>query len=157
MRSKCLCVVAIVVFAVFGLFGPNGTLLGGGKETGETVLKKIQGTWQFISQEMDGKPRPAEEVKKIKITFTDDKWSVRMEGKEIQAGTHKFDPSKKPVQVDAMVTEGEGKGGTMLGIFELKGDTIKVCFDPQGKERPTSFTAKAGQFSAVVEREKKKS
>ena len=44
----------------------------------------------------------------------------------------------------------------MLGIYEMKGDMVKVCFDPQGKERPTSFTAKEGQFSAVIQREKKK-
>lgn len=155
MRGKCLCVVISASLAIAAL-AVSGPLLGGGrKATSETVLKQIQGTWQFIiSQEMDGKPRPAADVKKIKITFTDDKWSVREDGKVVQAGTHQFDPSKKPGQVDAKVAEGEGKGSTMLGIYELKGDTLKVCFDPMGKERPTSFTAKAGQFSAVVQREK---
>jgi hypothetical protein len=43
----------------------------------------------------------------------------------------------------------------MLGIYELKGDTFKVCFDPKGKERPSDFTGKAGRMTAVVEREKK--
>jgi uncharacterized protein (TIGR03067 family) len=136
----------------------GGTSLGGGdKETGESVLKKIQGTWKFVSQEMEGKSKAPEELKGLTITFTGDKWAVRQDDKVVQAGTHKFDPSKKPGQVDAPVTEGEGKGNTMLGIYELKGDTIKVCFDPQGKERPTSFKAKEGQFGAVVQREKKKS
>ena len=74
----------------------------------------------------------------------------------IQAGTHKFDPDKKPPQVDAVVTEGEDKGNTMLGIYELKGDTMKVCFDPTGKERPTSFTPNEGQFGGVVKRAKKR-
>jgi uncharacterized protein (TIGR03067 family) len=151
MRGKCLWIVAIASLAA------GGTSLGGaGKEAGEQELKRIQGTWKFVSQEMEGKPRPPEEVAKLTITFTGDKWSVRESGKEVQAGTHKLDPSKKPAQIDAVVTEGEGKGSTMLGIYELKGDTMKVCFDPKGKERPTSFTAKAGQFAAVIQREKKK-
>jgi uncharacterized protein (TIGR03067 family) len=149
MRGKCLCVVAVAFFVA------SSTLLGG-EETGKDVLKKIQGTWKFVSKEMDGKKAPADEVAKLKITFVDDKWAVRHDDKVVQAGTHKFDPSKKPGQVDAMVTEGEGKGSKMLGIYELKGDTMKVCFDPKGKDRPTTFTAKEGQFAATVQREKKK-
>ena len=80
---------------------------------------------------------------------------MRDDGKSVQAGTHKFDPTKKPGQVDAVITEGEGKDSKMLGIYEMKGDTMKVCFDPVGKSRPTSFTAKEGEFFAVVQREKK--
>jgi uncharacterized protein (TIGR03067 family) len=95
------------------------------------------------------------ELAKQTITFAGDKWTVRQGDKVIQAGTHKFDPAKKPPQVDAVVTEGEDKGSTMLGIYELKGDSLKVCFDPKGKERPTDFTSKAGRMTAAVEREKK--
>jgi uncharacterized protein (TIGR03067 family) len=150
MRGKCLWVVVVASLAA------GRTLQGGsGKDAGEDVLMKIQGTWKFVSQEMDGKPRPKEELAKQTITFAGDKWTVHRDGKVIQAGTHKFDAGKKPAQVDAVVTEGEDKGSTMLGIYELKGDTIKVCFDPKGKERPTDFTSKTGRMTAVVEREKK--
>ena len=157
MRGKCLYVVAIASLVMAALVACGPSQGGARKEaSGETVLKQLQGTWKFIAQEMDGKSKKAEELKGMTITFTGDKWSVQMDGKEIQAGTHKFDPSKKPGQVDAKVTEGQVKGSTMLGIYESAGDTFKVCFDPKGKERPTSFTAKAGQFSAVVQREKTK-
>jgi len=150
MRGKCLWVVAIASLAA------GGTLQGvDGEDNGKDVLKKIQGTWKFVSQEIEGKPRPKEELAKQTITFAGDKWTVRRDDKVIQAGTHKFDPTKKPAQVDAVVAEGEDKGSTMLGIYELKGDTIKVCFDPKGKERPKDFTSKAGRMTAVVEREKK--
>jgi len=62
----------------------------------------------------------------------------------------------KQGQVDAVVTEGQDKGSTMVGIYDLKGDTMKVCFDPQGKARPTTFKAAEGQFAATIQREKKK-
>jgi uncharacterized protein (TIGR03067 family) len=151
MRGKCFGIVVIASLAA------GGPLLGGAGKEGEADLKKIQGTWQFVSQQVGDKSLPPEQVAKMKITFTGDKWSVHEDAKVHQAGTHKFDPTKKPAHVDAVVTEGESKGVTMLGIYELKGDTMKVCFDPQGKERPTSFTAKAGQFAAVIQRDKKKS
>jgi uncharacterized protein (TIGR03067 family) len=128
---------------------------GGGKDAGAGDLKKLQGTWKFLSHEMDGNPTPPEQVAKLKITFTGDKFEVREGDRVVQAGTHKLDASKKPAQVDATVTDGEGKGSKMLGIYEFKGDTIKVCFDPMGKERPTSFTSKGGLFTAVCQREKK--
>ena len=105
---------------------------------------------------MGGKDSPKEVVDSLTITFSGDKWMVKMGDNVVQAGTHKLDAAKKPTQVDAKITEGEGKGNSMLGIYELKGNTMKVCFDPQGKERPSSLTAKEGQFSGTVERVKKK-
>jgi len=101
-------------------------------------------------------PVPPAQLAKMTITFTGDKWSVTEDGKVVQTGTQKLDPTKKPSHVDAVVIDGGVKGVTMLGIYEIKGDTLKVCFDPEGKERPTSFTAKAG-LSAEMKREKKKS
>src|SRR5262245_5409865 len=98
MRAKCLGLFAVALLAA------GGTSLGGGKDGGDKVLKEIQGTWKFIAQEMDGKAKPPEELAKMTITFAGDKWTVRDDGKAVQAGTHKFDPSKKPAHVDAVVT-----------------------------------------------------
>src|SRR5262245_10620047 len=143
MRAKFLCLIAVA------LLSAGSPLLSGEKQTGADVLKHLQGTWRFASVDMGGKPLPKEEATKRTITFVGDKWTVHEGDKILQAGTHKFDPSYKPGQVDAMVTDGEGKGNKMLGIYEMKGDnTMQVCFDPEGKERPTSFTAKEGQFAA---------
>jgi uncharacterized protein (TIGR03067 family) len=150
MHRKNLRVVALVSLAV------SATWQGvRAEDTGADVLKKLQGTWQFVSQEMDGKSRPKEELAKQTITFAGDKWTVRADGKVVQAGTHKFNPAKKPAQVDAVVTEGEDKGNTMLGIYELKGDRLHVCFDPKGKARPTDFASKGDRMTAIVERQKK--
>jgi uncharacterized protein (TIGR03067 family) len=150
MRGTCLWVVVLAAGAA------GGHSLGQErKDAGGDVLKQLQGTWKFTSQEVDGKARTKDELAKQTITFEGDKWTVHRDGKVIQAGTHKFAPDQKPPQVDAVVTEGEDKGNTMLGIYELKADTLKVSFDPKGKERPADFTSKAGRMTAVVEREKK--
>jgi hypothetical protein len=36
----------------------------------------------------------------------------------VVAGTQKLDPTKDPHEIGSLVTEGEGKGTTMLGIYE---------------------------------------
>jgi uncharacterized protein (TIGR03067 family) len=148
MIRKILCVAAVVALVAGGV-----SLGGDTKVAGD--LKKIQGAWKFTAHAAGDKAAPPEELAKMKITFTGDKFTVTVDDKVVQAGTHKVDASKKPAQVDSDVAEGEGKGSTMLGIYELKGNTLRVCFDPAGKARPTSFTAKEGQFSATLERIKR--
>ena len=128
MRGKCLCVVAVVSLAV------GGPLQGGdGEDNGNDVLKKIQGTWKFVSQELEGKPRPKEELAKQTITFAGDKWTVRRDDKVIQAGTHKFDPTKKPAQVDAVVAEGEDKRFDHAGHLRTERRHAKSLLRPQGQ------------------------
>jgi hypothetical protein len=55
------------------------------------------------------------------------------------------------------VAEGPNKGTVILGIYEISGDTLKVCFDPEGKKRPTEFKTAAGSQTtlAVYKRVKK--
>jgi uncharacterized protein (TIGR03067 family) len=55
-----------------------------------------------------------------------------------------LDPTKKPKAIDAVRSEGMDKGKPMLGIYELEGESQKVCFAPVGKERPTEFSSAAG-------------
>jgi uncharacterized protein (TIGR03067 family) len=118
-------------------------------------LDKLQGTWSYVAFEMNGEKMPDDQLKKMSITYTGDKWTVKEEDRVVASGTQKLDPSKTPHEIDSPITEGDGKGITMLGIYEFKGDTFKVCFDPSGQSRPKSFTPKEGQFAAVIKRQKK--
>jgi uncharacterized protein (TIGR03067 family) len=125
-------------------------------DAGKKELDKFQGTWTFIAMEQDGKEAPKPDTPQT-ITFEGDKFTVKQGDKVVQAGTHKLDPTKKPKTADAKITEGDGQGNTMLGIYEVDGDTIKACFDPQGKQRPTEFktTAGSGYMMVTIKRDKK--
>ena len=110
---------------------------------------KLQGTWKFTSMERGGQAMPQGDEAPT-ITFDGDKFTVKGGEAVLQAGTQTLDASKKPKTVDAKVTEGEGKGTTMLGIYELDGDTLKACFDTMGKKRPTEFKTAAGTDLMLV-------
>ena len=126
------------------------------KTNGKKDLDKLQGKWEYVSFESNGMKMPEDQIKRMSITFSGDKWTVRESDKVVVSGTQKLNPlARTPHEVDSLTTEGDGKGTTMLGIYELKGDTMRVCFDPQGKERSTSFTPKEGQFAGVIKRAKR--
>ena len=71
-------------------------------------------------------------------------------------GTVKLDPSAKPKAMDITGTEGPNKGKTILAIYELKDDTLRICYDLTGKGRPAEFMSKkdAPRFLVVYQRAK---
>jgi uncharacterized protein (TIGR03067 family) len=115
----------------------------------EKEVRRFQGAWTIESSETGGKKLPAGDLKALIVTFEGDKHTVKNGDQVIQVGTQKLDPSKSPKTIDVTMTEGPSKGAVMLGIYEFDGDTLKVCFDPQGKKRPTEFKSEPGSMNFV--------
>jgi uncharacterized protein (TIGR03067 family) len=115
-------------------------------------IEKLEGKWVVVSAERDGKAWDT--VKGAVRVNTGDKYVLTpKEGKGIP-GTMKIDPSKKPKTMDMSSTEGNFKDKTLLGIYEVDGDTLRICFAEPGKERPTEFASKAGVVLVIHKREK---
>jgi uncharacterized protein (TIGR03067 family) len=98
----------------------------------------IQGTWLASTAEMAGQKFPDEVRKSIKLVVKDGKYTV-MVGGQPDNGTTKLNSSAKPKAMDITGTDGPNKGKTILAIYELKGDTLRVCYDVSGKARPEKF------------------
>jgi uncharacterized protein (TIGR03067 family) len=137
----------LTLFCVVG-FTASGSLADDKAEI-EKETKKFQGTWTIESSETGGKEIPADELKGFILTFEGDKHTLKKGDELIQVGIQKIDPSKSPKTIDVTMTEGPNKGMVMLGIYEIDGDTLKVCFDPQGKKRPTEFKSPPGSENFV--------
>jgi uncharacterized protein (TIGR03067 family) len=116
----------------------------------------IQGTWLASTAELGGKPIPDEVRKTITLVIKDDKYTVTV-GKNPDRGTVKLDPSAKPKAMDITGTEGPNKGKKIPAIYELDGDTLKICYDLSGKSRPTEFKTVEGtqRFLVTYKREKR--
>ena len=152
MRIALVTLLCALVLAASGGTGARA----GGKADVEKELKKFQGTWTFESVEAGGKKLPADQFKGITVTFEGDKYAVKKGDEVVEAATQKLDPSKSPKTLDAKVTDGPNKGAVILGIYEISGDTLKVCFDPEGKKRPTEFKGVSGSQTLVVHKRVKK-
>ena len=150
-------IALVALLSSFALTASCGTgARADDKADTEKELKKFQGAWAFESVETGGKEVPAAEFKGITVTFEGDKYTVKKGDEVIQAATQKLDPSKSPKTLDVTVAEGPNKGAVMLGIYEISGDTLKVCFDPEGKKRPTEFKSASGSQTLVVHKRVKK-
>ena len=125
------------------------------KSDGPKDSDAIQGTWLASAAELGGKPFPEEVRKSIKLTLKDGKYTVTV-GKNPDQGTVRLDPSAKPKALDVIGTEGPNKGKTIRAIYERDGDTLRVCYDLSGKDRPTEFKTKAGTQLFLVTYKRKK-
>jgi uncharacterized protein (TIGR03067 family) len=105
-------------------------------------LARLQGSWQYESLEENGEKKAAADLKGRSILIGADAFLIRRDNKLLQLGQLKLDPTRMPKTVNAIVKQGENKGEIMLGIYELDGDTLKMCFDVQGQERPKEFKTK---------------
>ena len=117
--------------------------------------KMLQGTWTPTSAELAGQKFPDETLKTMKLILTAGKYTVKV-GNQTDQGTVTFDPAKKPKAMDITGTDGPNKGKTFLAIYELTGDTLKVCYDLSGKARPAEFKTKPDSqlFLVTYQREK---
>jgi uncharacterized protein (TIGR03067 family) len=151
----------LAVLAIVSLFAGVRSQAADGDAKEEAVAKELQafkGTWRLSSREVDGKKFSEEEIKDVIGTYDrSGKFSVRRGDKVIVEATAQLDPTKKPKTIDVSFTAGERKGKTVLGIYEIEGDTIRVCNARPGDERPEEFSAKAGSGRTLIvyKREKK--
>jgi uncharacterized protein (TIGR03067 family) len=104
----------------------------------EADKDELQGVWVATSMEINGEPAPAKEVERTCFTFKGRKLLLRHSkdaGKE-EEGTFTADPKKSPKHLDITI-----KNKTLHGIYESKGDELKVCYETgdKRKNRPTGF------------------
>ncbi len=151
MRITLLTMLCILGLSASGGMGARAD----GKADVEKELKKFQGSWTFESVEAGGK-LVAAQFEGMTVTFTGGKYTVKKGDEVVQVATQKLDPSKSPKTLDVTVAEGPNKGTVMLGIYEINGDTLKVCFDPEGTKRPTQFKSASGSQILIVHKRVKK-
>jgi uncharacterized protein (TIGR03067 family) len=145
---------SVTALAIVSLFAGVLSHAADGNAKEEAVAKDLQafkGTWRMSSKEEDGKKFSEEEIKDVILTSDGSgKSSVRRGDKVIAEATVKLDPTKKPKTIDITFTEGERKGKTALGIYQIESDAFRVCVARPGNERPVEFSANAGSGHIVV-------
>ena len=116
------------------------------------TMTDAQGVWVFTivdGNDMAGQPE-------IVITITDNKYVQTIDGNVVERGTFKIDETKKPMQLDLFVGEGQDAGKTQVGVFEITGGNImKGKLNTAGETlRPTDFAPADGYFTFTAAKKK---
>lgn len=117
--------------------------------------KAMQGSWKPAKAELAGLPMPEAVLKTISLKLDNGKYEVLV-GDKPDRGTYTMDATTKPKSLTITGTEGPNQGKTLPCIYELKGDTLRVCYDLSGAKRPTEFKSVAGTKLYLVTYERKK-
>jgi uncharacterized protein (TIGR03067 family) len=119
-------------------------------------VKALQGSWIPAKAELGAQPLPAEVLKKITLTLTNHDYVVTITGEQSDSGTWSIDTSAKPKAMTIVGTKGPNTGKTFPCIYEIKADTLRICYDLSGAKRPTEFKTEAGTKLYLVTYNRKK-
>ena len=117
-------------------------------------LSNLDGAWTVVASDWDD-PKDKDRGKGLTCIVTGEKVVIKApeEEKPIGGLIIKLDPTKKPKTINVWSDESSfGKSiketlkePPVLGIYELDGDILKICWVPlENRSRPTEFPTKRG-------------
>jgi uncharacterized protein (TIGR03067 family) len=118
-------------------------------------IKAIDGVWHPVEGELGGRELPETTLETLTLTLAAGTYTVRVDH-HLDKGTITLDPHASPKTIDIHGTEGPNKGLMLPAIYELTGDTLRVCYDLSGQKRPAAFMSMPDteQFLVLYRREK---
>jgi RNA polymerase sigma factor (sigma-70 family) len=122
--------------------------------------KALQGEWQVVELEADGKKDTSEGVTHVRLTFRGDEITLRSTLDEgvMRKIKFKLDPSAKPRQIDLLSLDGPEKGKTTPGIYSLEKGRLRIGYGRVDGKRPADFKTRPedDRLVLILERAGKK-
>jgi RNA polymerase sigma factor (sigma-70 family) len=147
--TQVAAVALVLAVGAAGVFGARAWAdRAGGDKDGKPAASKpatLEGSWVATEIVKNGSAAPKEVVDRIKIVIKDDEFTLH-DGDQVIKGKATRDTTAKPATIDVVLTDGE----TSAGIYELNGDTLKICTGHQDVPRPTAFESKEGSGHALI-------
>lgn len=113
-------------------------------------LDAIQGTWAPTELVAKGQAVPADDLGRVKLAIKGKEYTVQF-GDGEDSGTFEIVESAQPKQMNVVTRNGD----QIPAIYEVSGDTMRVCYATGGESRPTEFKSTEGsnRVMAVYKRQ----
>ena len=112
-------------------------------------IQKMEGSWSVVEAVRGGRKVPAEDLGRMKVIIKGDSFAIASGGREGEKVTLVVDPARKPKAVD-MFSDATKEKRLSQGIYELDGQTLKLCWRKEGGERPTEFSVKGDDRTTML-------
>ena len=110
------------------------------QDAAKKELEQLAGTWTISALEVEGQKVADEKLQGTTLVIKDNKYIVTARGQSHET-VITLDPGKKPKSIDMVFSQGMNKDKVHRGIYELDGDTLKLCRSQQPEaDRPEAFT-----------------
>src|ERR1017187_10292351 len=109
----------------------------------DDAAKAVRGNGKPAKAELAGQPMTDAVLEIISLKLDNGKYEVFV-GAEPDRGTYTLDSTTQAKSMSVTGTDGPNHGKTFPAIYELKGDTLRICYDLSGAKRPTEFKSIAG-------------
>jgi uncharacterized protein (TIGR03067 family) len=123
-------------------------------QAGESPAGSLGGTWQETGRIRNGNPE-GNSLGLYRLAFdmrTGTGAWIGGDGKTLFGFRVTVGSPHEPRSIDLLKTDGWETGVTISAIYELRGDSLRICF-PDGNDqwlRPTSFAAEEGSCETLV-------
>ncbi|MFN3167693.1 MAG: protein kinase domain-containing protein [Phycisphaeraceae bacterium] len=116
-------------------------------------LKPAQGMWEVTRSIDDNKPVLTNDKAFLSVTADAFTFIEVEDGEQVEQPIRlmaKIDPEQNPVAIDLHESDGTLR---MIGIFEIQGNSMKLCFVEAGRDalRPAGFEPPVGNGARLIE------
>jgi uncharacterized protein (TIGR03067 family) len=113
-------------------------------EAAKKDFARFEGVWKIALVEVDGVKQAEASFASHRVIIGKDGAFVVVQGPKVIRGKFTLDPTKTPKHYEQTVTHGPAKGRTFSCIYEIDGDTYRLCGSFRGVPRPAAFETKPG-------------
>ena len=115
--------------------------------------KQTEGTWKLVGVVRGGKERPADK-ENTTVTFAAGTMTMRAVtpdgGEKQKTARYTLNTARAPHWIDIIGDDGDGRKEMVYGLYEVKGDTLRLVLGRPEGDRPASLESKEGDKSTVA-------
>ena len=138
-------------YALVLILLPAGLMAQDKKPGPAADVAALKGKWKIISAQFDGK-EPGQAGERT-LEFAEKDFTAYDGKKKIRTLNYSLDSSAKPPRINLTRAGTDVKS---LGIYQLDGDDLKICYGEPGAERPVRMESNEGKknFLLILKRVK---